>query len=205
MASLNKVFLLGNLTRMPELRYTPNGAAVCEFGLAVNRKYQSNGQDRDETCFVDIVVWGKQAESCQRFLEKGSQAMIEGRLQFDQWDDRETGKKRSKLRVVADRVQFVGSRREGAGDYQGQQNGAYQSQPQQNGYQNNGYQSAPQQQGGYQNQQHQNGNGYQKPQQQNNAYQPPQQGGGAPQGNGFPAMPNDAFSVNDDAEDDIPF
>ena len=104
MASLNKVFLLGNLTRVPELRYTPSGAAVCEFGLAVNRKYVSNNQEKDETCFVNIVVWGKQGESCQRYLEKGSAAMIEGRLQFDQWDDRDTGKKRSTLRVVAERV-----------------------------------------------------------------------------------------------------
>ena len=186
MASLNKVFLLGNLTRVPELRYTPSGAAVCEFGLAVNRKYVSNNQEKDETCFVNIVVWGKQGESCQRFLEKGSSAMIEGRLQFDQWDDRETGKKRSTLRVVAERVQFVGARRDG------QQNDAYQ---------------APQQQ---------QGNGYQAPQ-QNNGYQaPPQNGGANPaaqgnapaqagQTNGFPAMPNDAFQVNNDAEDDIPF
>ena len=135
MASLNKVFLLGNLTRVPELRYTPGGAAVCEFGLAVNRKYVSNNQEKDETCFVNIVVWGKQGESCQRYLEKGSLAMIEGRLQYDQWDDRETGKKRSTLRVVAERVQFVGSTR------QGQSDGNYQA-PQQQG--NGGYQ-APQQ------------------------------------------------------------
>jgi len=190
MASLNKVFLLGNLTRVPELRYTPSGAAVCEFGLAVNRKYVANNQEKDETCFVNIVVWGKQGESCQKYLEKGSSAMIEGRLQFDQWDDRETGKKRSTLRVVAERVQFIGGRREG------QQNNAYQ---------------APQQSGGYQ-----QNTASQAPQQQNNAYQAPQQNGAnqaangnAPaagkETNGFPAMPNDAFQVNNDAEDDIPF
>ncbi len=178
MASLNKVFLLGNLTRVPELRYTPSGAAVCEFGLAVNRKYVSNGQEKDETCFVNIVVWGKQGESCQKYLEKGSAAMIEGRLQFDQWDDRDTGKKRSTLRVVAERVQFIGGRREGG------QQGTYQA-----------------------------------PQQQSNAYQAPPQSAAAPaatpaatpaaapapETNGFPAMPNDAFQVNNDAEDDIPF
>lgn len=187
MASLNKVFLLGNLTRVPELRYTPGGAAVCEFGLAVNRKYVANNQEKDETCFVNIVVWGKQGESCQRYLEKGSSAMIEGRLQFDQWDDRETGKKRSTLRVVAERVQFIGGRREG------QQNDGYQAPPQHD----NGYQ-APQQ-----------GGGYQAPPQQNSGYQAPQQSapGNAParETNGFPAMPNDAFQVNNDAEDDIPF
>lgn len=185
MASLNKVFLLGNLTRVPELRYTPSGAAVCEFGLAVNRKYVSNNQEKDETCFVNIVVWGKQGESCQRYLEKGSSAMIEGRLQFDQWDDRETGKKRSTLRVVAERVQFIGGRRD-----QGQSD-------------NN--QAPPQQ-----------SNAYQAPAQQSNAPQAPQQNvanpaaGGNPaapaqEANGFPAMPNDAFQVNNDAEDDIPF
>lgn len=188
MASLNKVFLLGNLTRVPELRYTPSGAAVCEFGLAVNRKYVSNNQEKDETCFVNIVVWGKQGESCQKYLEKGSSAMIEGRLQFDQWDDRETGKKRSTLRVVAERVQFVGGRRD-----QGQQNDSYQAPPQQQ--QSNGYQ-APQQ-----------GDANQAPPQSGGANQAAQGNAPAPakETNGFPAMPNDAFQVNNDAEDDIPF
>ena len=181
MASLNKVFLLGNLTRVPELRYTPSGAAVCEFGLAVNRKYVSNNQEKDETCFVNIVVWGKQGESCQRYLEKGSLAMIEGRLQYDQWDDRETGKKRSTLRVVAERVQFVGPSRQGQDDnYQAPQQGNYQAPQQQGGYQ------APQQSGA-------NQQGY------GNAPAPERET------NGFPEMPNDAFQVNNDAEDDIPF
>ncbi|OGV50729.1 MAG: hypothetical protein A2017_13200 [Lentisphaerae bacterium GWF2_44_16] len=107
MASLNKVFLMGNLTREPALRFTPGGTAVCEFGLAINRKFSAGGQEKEETCFVDIVVWGKQAESCERFLEKGSPIFVEGRLQFDQWDDKETGAKRSKLRIVAERVQFL--------------------------------------------------------------------------------------------------
>jgi len=186
MASLNKVFLLGNLTRVPELRYTPSGAAVCEFGLAVNRKYVSNNQEKDETCFVNIVVWGKQGESCQRYLEKGSAAMIEGRLQFDQWDDRDTGKKRSTLRVVAERVQFIGGRRDSS-----QESGAYQAPQQDHDSQ------APQQSGGNQ-----------APQQSEVS---PTTTGNAPapvqgkEANGFPAMPNDAFQVNNDAEDDIPF
>jgi single-strand DNA-binding protein len=102
MASLNKVFLMGNLTREPELRYTPSGSAVCEFGIAVNRR----GQDRDETCFVEIIVWEKQAEACGKFIQKGSQVFIEGRLQYDQWVDKEQ-KKRSRLRVTAERVQFL--------------------------------------------------------------------------------------------------
>lgn len=208
MASLNKVILLGNLTRVPELRYTPGGAAVCEFGLAMNRKYTANGQDKEETCFVNVTVWGKQGESCQRYLEKGSSALIEGRLQYDQWEDRDTGKKRSTLRVVAERVQFVGGRPEGGNNNYGQSNG-YQAPQKQGG--NGGYQAQGQQ------------GGYQAPRQQNSDYQAPQQQGGyqAPQGgqaapfkggnggnggnNGFPEMPNDAFQVNNDAEDDIPF
>ena len=109
MASLNKVFLIGNLTRDPDLRNTPSGAAVCEFGLAVNRRFVANGQEKTETCFVDITVWNKSAENCKRFLEKGSPVMIEGRLQLDQWDDREGGGKRSKLRVVSRALAFVSS------------------------------------------------------------------------------------------------
>ena len=205
MASLNKVILLGNLTRVPELRYTPGGAAVCEFGLAMNRKYTTNGQEKEETCFVNITVWGKQGESCQRYLEKGSSALIEGRLQYDQWDDRDTGKKRSTLRVVAERVQFIGGRPEGGNNSYGQSNG-YQA-PQQQGGNGGGYQAQGQgQQGGYQAPRQQNG-GYQAPQQQG-GYQAPKNGGQAPfngGNNGFPEMPNDAFQVNNDAEDDIPF
>lgn len=105
MASLNKVFLMGNLTREPELRYTPSGSAVCEFGIAVNRR----GQDRDEPCFVEIIVWEKQAEACGKFIQKGSSVFIEGRLQYDQWTDKEQ-KKRSRLRVTAERVQFLDRR-----------------------------------------------------------------------------------------------
>jgi len=117
MSSLNKVFLLGNLTREPELRYTPGGSAVGEFGLAVNRKFN----DKEEVCFVDIVVWGKQAETCHRYLEKGVSVLIEGRLQLDQWQDKESGAKRSRLRVVAERVQFLGR----GGNAGGTSDGAY--------------------------------------------------------------------------------
>lgn len=109
MPSLNKVILLGNLTRDPELRHTPQGGAVCSFGLAVNRRYPSaSGEMREETCFVDIDVWGRQAESCANYLRKGAPALVDGRLRMDQWDDRETGKRRTRLRVQAERVQFVG-------------------------------------------------------------------------------------------------
>jgi len=109
MPSLNKVILLGNLTRDPELRHTPQGTAVCSFGLAVNRRFSSaSGEAREDTCFVDIDVWSRQAESCANYLRKGSPALIDGRLRMDQWDDRETGKRRTRLRVQADRVQFIG-------------------------------------------------------------------------------------------------
>lgn len=113
MASLNKVLLMGNLTKDPELRYTPGGSAVTDFGLAINRTYTSNGEKKEETCFVDINVWGKQAESVSKYLKKGSPAFIEGRLQLDQWDDKESGKKRSRLKVVAERVQFLSSPKNG--------------------------------------------------------------------------------------------
>ena len=85
MASLNKVLLIGNLTRDPELRYLTGGnSAVCEFGIAINRRFMQNGgQEKEETCFLEIVVWGKQAETCSRFLQKGSTIFIEGRLVYD--------------------------------------------------------------------------------------------------------------------------
>ena len=110
MASMNKVFLVGNLTRDPETRYTPSGAAVCELGLATNRRFTTrDGKEQEEVCFADVTVFGKQAEACGQYLRKGSPVLVEGRLTYDSWDDRETGKKRSKLGVTAERVQFLGS------------------------------------------------------------------------------------------------
>jgi len=114
MASLNYVVLAGNLTRDPVVRNTPSGTAVADLGLAVSDKYKNKaGELVETTCFVDIVVWGRQAEFCQQYLHKGSPALIEGRLQLDQWESKE-GEKRSKLRVRADRVQFLstGQRRQ---------------------------------------------------------------------------------------------
>ncbi|MDA0577688.1 MAG: single-stranded DNA-binding protein [Verrucomicrobia bacterium] len=114
MASLNKVFLLGNLTKDPEVRYIPSGTAVGEMRLAVTERYKTKeGKDAEQTCFVDIVVWGRQAETCGEYLKKGSPVMVEGRLQLDEWKSKE-GENRSKLRVRADRVQFLGSPRGGA-------------------------------------------------------------------------------------------
>jgi single-strand DNA-binding protein len=115
MAYLNKVFLIGNLTRDPELRVTPKGTSICQFGIAVNRQFKDeSGATRDETTFVDIEAWGKQGELVSKYLTKGSLAMVEGRLKLDQWDDKTSGQKRSKMKVVLDNVQFL-STRGGAG------------------------------------------------------------------------------------------
>jgi single-strand DNA-binding protein len=112
MASLNKVFLIGNLTRDPELRVTPKGTPICQFGIAVNRQYKDDsGATRDETTFVDIEAWGKQGELVAKYLGKGSQCMVEGRLKLDQWEDKASGQKRSRLKVVLDNVQFLGAPR----------------------------------------------------------------------------------------------
>ncbi|MFN9977806.1 MAG: single-stranded DNA-binding protein, partial [Phycisphaerae bacterium] len=104
MASFNKVLLVGNVTRDPEVRYTPSGMAVTEIGLAVNRYWtdKSTNERKEETTFVDITLWGRQAEIAGEYLAKGRPVLIEGRLQLDQWEDKETGQKRSKLRVVGE-------------------------------------------------------------------------------------------------------
>lgn len=115
MASFNKVILLGNLTRDPQVRYTPGGQAVSEIGLAVNRSWfdKNANQRKEEVTFVDVTLWGRTAEIAGEYLSKGRQILIEGRLQLDQWDDRETGQKRSKLRVVCENMTMVGGRAEG--------------------------------------------------------------------------------------------
>jgi single-strand DNA-binding protein len=108
MASLNKVFLIGNLTRAPELRYTPSGTAVSDLRLAVNRSYTTQGGDRrEETCFLTVVVWGKQAESSAQYLDKGSPVLVGGRLQTRDWETKD-GQKRNVVEVVAERLQFLG-------------------------------------------------------------------------------------------------
>lgn len=117
MASFNKVILLGNLTRDPQVRYTPGGTAVAEIGLAVNRYWfdkQTNTR-KEETTFVDVTLWGREAEVGGEYLAKGRPVLIEGRLQLDTWDDKTTGQKRSKLRVVCEHMQLMGSREGGGG------------------------------------------------------------------------------------------
>ncbi len=107
MASVNKVILIGNLTRDPEKRYTPNGTAMARFGLAMNRKYRQGEDWKEDVTFVDIVVWGKQAESASRYLAKGRQVCIEGWLSLSRWVT-DSGENRSKLEVVTERVTFLG-------------------------------------------------------------------------------------------------
>lgn len=117
MASYNRVILVGNLTRDPEVRYIPSGTAVSEIGLAVNRSWydkQSNSR-KEETTFVDVTLWGREAEVAGEYLSKGRPVLIEGRLQLDSWEDKQTGQRRSKLRVVCERMQMLGSRGGGGG------------------------------------------------------------------------------------------
>src|SRR5277367_2654742 len=110
MASFNKVILMGNLTRDPELRYTPKGTAIAKIGLAVNRNWTSeSGEKKEEVTFVDVDIFGRTAENVAQYMKKGRPILIEGRLRLDQWDDKQTGQKRSKLGVVAETVQFLGS------------------------------------------------------------------------------------------------
>lgn len=118
MASFNKVLLLGNLTRDPEVRYTPKGSAVADLGIAVNRQYTlDNGEKREEVTFVDVTFWGRTAEVAGEYLKKGRPVFIEGRLQLDTWDDKQSGQKRSKLKVIGETMQMLGSRSaEGGGD-----------------------------------------------------------------------------------------
>ena len=110
MASFNKVILAGNLTRDPELRYTPKGTAIAKIGLAVNRVWTNEaGEKKEEVTFVDVDVFGRTAENVGQYMRKGRPILIEGRLKLDQWDDKQTGQKKSKMGVVAETVQFLGS------------------------------------------------------------------------------------------------
>jgi single-strand DNA-binding protein len=116
MSTLNRVFLMGNLTRDPEVRYTPSGTAVGDLGLAINETYKNkDGEAVETTVFVDVEVWARQAETCMEYLHKGSPVFVEGRLKLDQWTNQQN-EKRSKLRVRADRVQFLGAPRRGAAE-----------------------------------------------------------------------------------------
>lgn len=155
----NKVVLVGNLTRDIELRYASNGNAIGSTAIAVTRKFNVNGEKREETCFIDIMFWGKQAEIANQYLSKGSKLLVEGRLKFDQWTDQQTGQQRSKHSITVENMEMLGSPQQ-------QNNGGNQG-----GYQQN---YGQQQQGGYAPQQ-----GYAQPQQ--GYAQPQQQRAAAPQ------------------------
>ena len=130
MASFNKVILLGNLTRDPEVRYTPKGSAVCDLGLAVNRQYTlDSGEKREEVTFVDVVLWARLAEIAGEYLKKGRPVFIEGRLQLDTWDDKQSGQKRSKLRVIGETMQLLGGRPPGPGGGEGGESRSTKSTP----------------------------------------------------------------------------
>lgn len=128
MASLNKVMLIGNITRDPEIKYTPKGTAIAELSMAVNRAYSTDGgEKREETTFVDVELWGKQAELAGEYLKKGRPVYIEGHLKLDTWDDKTTGQKRSKMRVVGEVMQFLGGGDREGGEHKpagGQRSGA---------------------------------------------------------------------------------
>lgn len=119
MASVNKVMLMGNLTRDPEVKYTPKGSAVADLGLAMNRHFSDNGgEKREEVTFVDITLWGRVAEIAEKYCQKGDPLFVEGRLQLDQWEDKETGQSRQKLKVVGENIQLISNK--GRGDNAGQ-------------------------------------------------------------------------------------
>ncbi len=119
MASLNKVMLIGNLTRDPEVKYTPKGTAVAEIAIAINRNFTgADGQKKEEVTYIDVTLWERLAEIAGEYLKKGRPVFIEGRLQLDTWDDKATGQKRSRLRVRAEQMQLLGSRESGGGGSQ---------------------------------------------------------------------------------------
>ena len=130
MANLNKVMLIGNVTRDPEIKYTPKGSAVTDLGIAVNRVFTPDGgEKREETTFVDVTLWGRQAEIAGEYCKKGRSIYIEGRLQLDSWEDKASGQKRSKLRVVGENFQLLGPRPGGSGGSGGHGEEEYSERP----------------------------------------------------------------------------
>ena len=116
MPSLNKVLLMGNLTRDPELRVTPKGTSICQFSLAINRQFKmESGETREEVIYVDVEAWGKQGETIAKYVTKGRPLYVEGRLRLDQWEDKNTKEKRSRMKVVLEQFQFLGEGRGGGG------------------------------------------------------------------------------------------
>ena len=145
MATVNKVLLLGNLTRDPEVKYLPSGSAVCTLGMALNRQWtdKQSGQRKEDVTFVDVECFGRTAEIAGEYLVKGRQVHIEGRLKLDQWEDRQSGQKRSKLKVVCDQLTLVGGRGEGGGGGGGGNFDRQQQRPQGGGRPQQNYSSPP--------------------------------------------------------------
>jgi single-strand DNA-binding protein len=126
MPSFNRVTLIGNLTRDPETRDLPSGTTLCEFGLAMTRHYKTaGGDDREETCFIDCTAFGKQAEVLSQYVSKGRPLFVEGRLKYDQWDDKNGGGKRSKVSVIVENFQFLGSREDSGNANRRESSGLY--------------------------------------------------------------------------------
>ncbi len=124
MASLNKVMLIGNLTRDPEVRYTPKGSAVCDMAIAVNRRYVNDaGERQEEVTYLDVVLWDKKAELAAQYLSKGKPVFVEGRLQMDSWEDKATGQKRTKIRIICENMQFLDSKGGSGGGHSGGDDG----------------------------------------------------------------------------------
>lgn len=200
MASLNKVMLIGNLTRDPEVRFTPKGTAVCDMAIAVNRRYlnEATGERQEEVTYLDIVLWGKQAELAGQYLAKGRSVYIEGRLQMDTWEDKATGQKRSKIKIVCENMQFMDSKGAGGGGaggggYSG--GGGYQGGHDDEG----GYSPSPPPQQARRPMGNGGGGGYQRPAPQQQ--RPPQRPAPAQQQDDFGEGP-----ITDGLEgDDIPF
>ena len=189
----NKIVLVGHLTRDIELRYTQSGAAIGSAGIAVTRKYTLNDEKREETCFIDITFFGKQAEIANQYLGKGSKLLVEGRLKFDQWTDN-NGQNRSKHTISVENMEMLGGQQQGG--YNQNSNQGYQ----QGGYQNNGY-------GGYQGGQNQQ-NGYAQSGSQRQNFNKPQQQKQQPKdeyyGDNVREIDIDADKY-DDGDETIPF
>jgi len=144
--SYDKAILIGNITRQPEMKYTPSGVCVCEFGIAINKKRKGE----DKACFLDVVSFNKTAKFVQKYFQKGSEILIDGEHEYDMWDDKDTGKKRSKVKIIASRVDFVGSRQNNANQQQSGAQGGYNQDTSYQGEHNqapqdNGFPEVPQQ------------------------------------------------------------
>jgi single-strand DNA-binding protein len=213
MANFNKIMLMGNIVRDPEVRYTANGTAVCSTSMAINERYRSaQGEDREETCFIDLTIWGKQGETLKQYVKKGDPLFVEGTLKLDQWQDKATGANRSKHSVRVERFQFLprsGAAPQGGGfpqqgnqqPYGGQPQGGFGQQTQGQGYQ----QMPPAPSFGGQPQQA-SSVGFDQPQQGGYPSNNPSFGGGQQgraQNEPMPSAPK--FEQVEESDDDIPF